>query len=620
MIILLAYGVLIGLSMLTLVAILVAAYVLERRWGVRLAIRIVTPIAVIMAVTAALASWFVTWRPDFDQSRSRNTLIGRTLDRPESGSVADRLTARLGDRDTLFVLSLSGGGSRAAYFSAAILEQLQHVAVPDPSGGSVPLVSRVDVISTVSGGSVAGAYFSANAPVGAATTQQWSEFFARFKSAMAHNFEADVAREMMWPTKAPLFLLGLRNGAESLADDFDRRLFAGKKLTFKTLIDREKQGAPILLVNATDVRRFYPVSFTPLAPTATFSTPSVHSFQSYADLNPFPVADAVAASAAFPGLGWIRVWYPWEPGREGIYFSDGGLVDNSGLLSLYAHVYDRRLFEQTKGRLKRIVVISIDASSASLEFTNIFQLLMGVYERGQNQVQRFILPDMLRSTTEQEMEDLLARPEWGGFAFLDPAVLAYSDGWCRGGSQIPTRFRLRADEVEALDRGAKECVSSAVPRLTMLMDGTAARMPRYQGVFGPADKDAWHRLFDLVQEEYAWLQSNKRWAAIEELKIAADLSEATGVRYSSSIDGDVLRLYATPVSYRETGWVSLVVVLPRSELEQRGATPEARKRESINACLQFARRFHGGDLRGRPATEDDPIFLHNEISSWKRCT
>jgi hypothetical protein len=59
-------------------------------------------------------------------------------------------------REVLVGVALSGGGSRAALFGAAGLEALARL--PAPGGGSV--LERVGYLSSVSGGSVAGAYYA----------------------------------------------------------------------------------------------------------------------------------------------------------------------------------------------------------------------------------------------------------------------------------------------------------------------------------------------------------------------------------------------------------------------------------------------------------------------------
>jgi predicted acylesterase/phospholipase RssA len=58
-----------------------------------------------------------------------------------------------GNQDVLLLLALSGGGSRAAYFSARVMTTLQH-------DSDLDILKEVDVISAVSGGSLAGAYYA----------------------------------------------------------------------------------------------------------------------------------------------------------------------------------------------------------------------------------------------------------------------------------------------------------------------------------------------------------------------------------------------------------------------------------------------------------------------------
>jgi len=58
-----------------------------------------------------------------------------------------------GNQDVLLLLALSGGGSRAAYFSARVMTTLQ-------SNSDLDILKEVDVISSVSGGSLAGAYYA----------------------------------------------------------------------------------------------------------------------------------------------------------------------------------------------------------------------------------------------------------------------------------------------------------------------------------------------------------------------------------------------------------------------------------------------------------------------------
>jgi predicted acylesterase/phospholipase RssA len=73
---------------------------------------------------------------------------------PPSGRASLAVTAERGNPKVLVMLALSGGGSRAAYFSAAVMLKLQKI-FPERD-----LLREVDVLSSVSGGSMAAAYYA----------------------------------------------------------------------------------------------------------------------------------------------------------------------------------------------------------------------------------------------------------------------------------------------------------------------------------------------------------------------------------------------------------------------------------------------------------------------------
>jgi hypothetical protein len=98
------------------------------------------------------------------------------------------------DSDLLVGVALSGGGSRAALFAAAGLEALGRVRVP--GGGS--LLEWAGYISSVSGGSVAAAYYASRKPPHAipvltaqdALSDDYRAFFARFQKPLSRTSRA----------------------------------------------------------------------------------------------------------------------------------------------------------------------------------------------------------------------------------------------------------------------------------------------------------------------------------------------------------------------------------------------------------------------------------------------
>jgi len=66
--------------------------------------------------------------------------------------------------NVLVLLALSGGGSRAGYFSARTMLALERLAVPGTPPTNV--LNEVDLISSVSGGSLAAAYYASSVDPG----------------------------------------------------------------------------------------------------------------------------------------------------------------------------------------------------------------------------------------------------------------------------------------------------------------------------------------------------------------------------------------------------------------------------------------------------------------------
>jgi predicted acylesterase/phospholipase RssA len=607
----------------------------------------------------------------------------------ESDWTASRIVERLRNRHTLFVVALSGGGSRAAYFDAAVLERLSRITVPRNGGGDVSLVQRMDILSTVSGGSIAGAYFAAHRPrAEAASPGELAAFFARFKDAMAIDFERHLSADFFTPSRTLAFLTW-RSFAESLGDALDAQLFGGRQLRYQELLAGARAGGPILIVNATmadfglltftpDVqsgRPLYQVTQRPgssgfstetVAASAGRVIPSLVAFGGgYGNLEAFRVSDAVAASAAYPGLGTIRLGNRRLDEPRAI-LRDGGLVDNSGLLSLFAHVFNRRVFEAAEGYLDNIVVLAIDAGGPGGSSMGPLGAVAGIYDQAQQNLQRFVLPEMIRRAADQDLADLLARPGWSGFEFPSPLVFSYDRCRSKDVPAVGTRLRLTSAQRKALDEAADKCVPLTDPSFVRQVRGVApARVRLYRGIFGPWDEQAWRTLFRLATAERSWRLKHGQFATISEVqrgvmatnhpregrydaklefphKLTAD---ATGFIFTAEAEGDRIRLSATPARYQDTGWVSLtltVTATPRRAPEPEAALPpnmtqaEALQRlgqaiermnlqarnemlDDVRFCTSLPSLFRGGDLNGRPASAADPEFKPYGFDPMRNC-
>jgi predicted acylesterase/phospholipase RssA len=264
---------------------------------------------------------------------SADPFVGGSMDAAAAGA-GERWSAV--DEGTVIGLSFSGGGTRAAAFSFGVLEELART----PSGKS-DLLDRVGVVSGVSGGAITAAYYG-----------------LKGRAALADFRERYLTQDLMaeLQTSVNLVNLGRALGGGINTDERLRSWLNSHLYRDATFGDLIKRGRPITLINATDVYSRTPFLFAPTTFAAMCS-----------DLGSYPVAAAVAASAAVPGAfapvvietfpGQCRAPLPpsleraarnasvsplvqayaksLERARSGqvkyVKLLDGGLVDNYGL-------------------------------------------------------------------------------------------------------------------------------------------------------------------------------------------------------------------------------------------------------------------------------------------------
>ncbi len=239
---------------------------------------------------------------------------------------------------TVVGLAFSGGGTRAAAFAYGVLKQMERT--PTRRVGGRDLLDHVGIVSGVSGGSVIAAYYGLK---GRAALDDFRQQFLT-QDVMA---SLNTSVNLITINQA---LGGGVNTDNRLRDWLNDHLFHGA--TFRSLIGRR----PIVLINATDIYNRTPFLFAPVSFAAMCS-----------DIAEYPVAGAVAASAAVPGgfapvviesfhgecktpLPPVVVQAASNPGGSPLVYAfakglerarsgqakyvkllDGGLVDNYGL-------------------------------------------------------------------------------------------------------------------------------------------------------------------------------------------------------------------------------------------------------------------------------------------------
>ena len=284
--------------------------------------------------------------------------------------------------DTLVVVTASGGGTRATALAMSVLRAMDKIKLA--SGHS--LADEIDIISSVSGGSVTAGYFALYGTAGLPTLE--------------NNFvRQDGMRALLVAGLNPFGLATLATPSKEridlLVDYLDRQLF--NNVTFDKLIERNRR--PYLILNAADMVEGTPFPFTQYTMDLLCS-----------DLTKVKLSTAVAASAAFPVAlspitlknyrtptnvppcpvskpGWLgpaqdTKWYldpprvAWQRTasayadgqKQFIHLLDGGIADNLGVSEPYRLLTSDDVsppFKQNilSGKIKKIVFIMINARS-----------------------------------------------------------------------------------------------------------------------------------------------------------------------------------------------------------------------------------------------------------------
>ncbi|MBX7257319.1 MAG: patatin-like phospholipase family protein [Candidatus Hydrogenedentes bacterium] len=283
--------------------------------------------------------------------------------------------------DGLFViLTFSGGGTRAASLAYGVLEKLRATEIVW-DGEKRRLLDEVDVISSVSGGSLPAAYF---ALFGERT-------FADFPDKVLYrDIQSNLLSQgLKWRNYIKL-ASPFYGRTDLMADTFTREIF--ERRTFADLLDRRTR--PFVLINSTDMA---------LGSRFEFTQRQFDLLNS--NLDTYPIGHAVAASAAFPGLltpmtlrnfdkgngyqmpAWLETTLAtsdfYSPqysaalemqsylksDKPYVHLSDGGVSDNLGVLPVIQFMdgvmpEDSLRSAVESGEIKKVVIITVDAKRA----------------------------------------------------------------------------------------------------------------------------------------------------------------------------------------------------------------------------------------------------------------
>ena len=414
--------------------------------------------------------------------------------------------------DTFIILMLSGGGTRAAALGYGVLEQLQQQKVTI-GGKSKSLMSNVDLVVGVSGGSVLAAYFALK---GEETIPM---FYKRF---LHQNFQRQVVKQAFSMSNLPRLASPEYGRGDLLQEQFENYLFG--KTTFRDL-EKNAKG-PFAIISATDMGigerfNFTQEYFDPMcidlgdlrlarAVAASSSVPMVFApitlnnnggRCSYTP--PIKIEDADDSEIGRQQSRTIKEFYErfqkYADGknRPYIHLIDGGLTDNLGMRSLLdmTEMYPEKILTNKilQNNIRHIVVINVNAQnqvSSNLDktaavpgFRDVVSSIVNIPidQNSQESLRRF------RAFVDQWNKDKQNEDIYFSFVSLNLKDLPPSQLRDKV-LNIPTSFYLPPEDVDNLRTAAAELMKQSLDYRNLLAEFAAH--PNPDTIFAAPPPDA----------------------------------------------------------------------------------------------------------------------------------
>ncbi len=289
-------------------------------------------------------------------------------------TVPQRFEAYGRNDDYTIILTFSGGGTRAAAFSYGVMEGLKSTQI-NINKQNIELLSLVDVISSVSGGSFTAAYYGLFG----------DRLFTEYESAfLKSNIQSQLTRRMLInPINWFKFMSGQYSRSELTARYYQDKIFADK--TFADI----RPESPAIMINATDI-----------ATGAGFSFTEEHFRWLCSDLRAFSIGKAVTASSAVPVIfspvllenhagcepfefqmsevkddvrykkhALLMRKYRDKQAHPYLHLVDGGVADNLGVRALLNQIYiqDNNFWNALKAyrltNTKKVLFVVVNAAA-----------------------------------------------------------------------------------------------------------------------------------------------------------------------------------------------------------------------------------------------------------------
>ncbi len=264
-------------------------------------------------------------------------------------------------------LAISGGGSRAQYFGTGILMELSELKDSNKKN----FLSEVDYFSSVSGGGFAIGYYMMVRKIGLLDVQTYFDYWktdipyaenglqsflyfpaSKWTALKLRSYERRKKYNNSYPQKIDYQLLKANSNRSEIKKEVPRLLLND---FFVLNCDTCNAKLPMFVANAA----IYPnCERLPLMPhilsklQINRSIVPIHSFGDASGYS-FPLAFAIAASSAVPGILPIQKFGVLNDSNKAIRVMDGGVVDNLGLQTLFELV----LSDETDNVNKKMLII-----------------------------------------------------------------------------------------------------------------------------------------------------------------------------------------------------------------------------------------------------------------------
>ena len=393
------------------------------------------------------------------------------------------------DSDLSFILTFSGGGTRASALSYGVMQELRDTHITY-EGQPTRLLDEIDYISSVSGGSFTSAYYGLH---GDGIFENFETDFLRF----------NLEKHLILRTINPLLLFSKTGRTESAIRYYEKFLFHDA-----TFADMIRPDRPMIIINSSD-----------LAYGIRFSFIQEYFDLLCSELSAFPVADAVAASSAVPVLfnpvvvenydtckdmkllGTSRLHqaeeiyknqnlpliisqletYAEKDKRKYIHFVDGGITDNLGLRAVSDIIAisggSKNYIEEGRKPPQHVVVVMVDATTertSDMDISNKEPSALGVIGAVTNlQLTRYdhdskvlVVEAMKKWAAELSTPEQRVKTHFISVSIQDvedPDTLAYLNS-------IPTSFVLKDKQVDALISTGREQLRNSPAFQQLLTD------------------------------------------------------------------------------------------------------------------------------------------------------